>query len=203
MSDRHKAIKLWNELAAEWRGKPAKDLSHGWWVSEWSWRMGYDGEYPSYHEKVPYLKFADGLCFYVTNTNNRIYGPWDLCETEDECKSLCERKRNCAYGWDEYFHEMIRQYGLHIEINKAEAYGWFRQLPKVWTFMEMTTWNAFVNGWKAVAIDGDKCIALVRWANDNNENNFVESGALTDDGETIYVNREKKDSILDFLRRKA
>lgn len=203
MSNRHKAIKLWNELTAEWRGKPAKDLSHGYWVSEWSWSMLCDGIFPTYHEKIPYFRFEDGLCFYVTNMNNRIYGPWDLCETEEDCKALCDKKSHCGYEWDKYFGDMIRQYGLSVEIGRAEAFGWFRQIPKVWSFIETTVGNAFVNGWKVIATDGEKCIALVRWATDNNENDFVESGALTTDGEPIYVKREKKDGILDFLERKS
>lgn len=129
MSDRHKAIKLWNELTAEWKGKPAKDLSRGYWVSEWSWSPLCDGIFPSFHEKIPYFKFIDGLCFYVSGTNYRVYAQWDLCSTEQECQELCSKKNSCGYEWDTLYREKLKELGLKIEPYREKECGWFSQKP--------------------------------------------------------------------------
>lgn len=128
MTSKEKASKLWDELFAKWRWTPAKDLSHGYWVSEWSWQPICDGVFPTFHEKIPYFKFVDGLCFYVSNTNNRVYAQWDLCGTEEECKKLCDEKNQCGYEWDILYNKMLKGYALNSGIGMAHYFGWFKQV---------------------------------------------------------------------------
>lgn len=126
MSDKRKAQRLWDELYAAYKDQPLLSDTSDLWCSEWSWSGLCDGILSSHHEKYPYIQIKDGIVFYATGTNYRVYAIWDLFDNEEDCDSLCSRKNSCGYEWDVLFNRKLSEYGLKSDVNKyrMKKYGW-------------------------------------------------------------------------------
>lgn len=126
MSDKRKAEKLWEELYNKYKNQPPLNNTDDYYCSEWSWTPIYDG-YSSYqHEKYPYIQIKDGIVFYATGKNYRIYAIWDLFPTKEECDVLTHEKNNTGYEWDILYNRKCNEYGLDVEPCRMKQLGWIK-----------------------------------------------------------------------------
>lgn len=126
MSGKRRAQRLWDELYTKWKDQPPLTDTSNLWCSEWSYAGICDGIFSYQHEKYPYIQIKDGIVFYATGTNYRVYAIWDLFDNEEDCDNLCKRKNSCGYEWDTLFNRKLSEYGLKSDINKykVQEYGW-------------------------------------------------------------------------------
>lgn len=193
-SAKRRAQKLWDELSEQYRGKNRVDQGNPYWASEWSWKPIFDGFLPSKHEKYPYFAVVNGLSFYATNTNYRIYAPWDLFTEKEECQKLCDKKNSCGYEWDILYNEKLKEFGLKIEPGKAEQFGWFRYKPKVLA-LRIADWFS-ASGWPIVSQMETKpgcVVALVKWENDDG---WMDKIGLWDGKTPVFAKLEEYGQML-------
>ena len=126
MSDRRKAEKLWEELYNKYKNQPPINNTDDYYCSEWSWTPICDG-YSSYqHEKYPYIQIKDGIVFYATGKNYRVYAIWDLYPTKEECDILTHEKNNTGYEWDILYNRKCNEYRLEAEPGQMKQLGWIK-----------------------------------------------------------------------------
>lgn len=121
-----KALNLWNKLYNQYKNHPPLKNTSNLWCSEWSWFPICDGNMPSKHENYPYYQIKDGIVFYATGTNYRVYAIWDLFKTKEECDKMCDRKGECSYSWEDLWSKKLTKYGLKSNPIKMEELSWIK-----------------------------------------------------------------------------
>ncbi|MED1665640.1 hypothetical protein [Brevibacillus laterosporus] len=105
--DKANALKTMKTLSKE--KVEIKELNKTYWVSEWSWTPISDGIY-SCQEHLQQIKIFGELLTYYTGTNYRVYFPWDVYETKEECDEACRLKNSFGYDWHIAYYEFIKQH---------------------------------------------------------------------------------------------
>jgi hypothetical protein len=91
------------------------ELGKEYWVAEWGWQPICDGYYP-HKETIRYTyKDKKGQKVYITGGNFRVYLPYDIFETEDEAKTICNVKNSFGYEACEYESYMSEDIQKRVE----------------------------------------------------------------------------------------
>lgn len=122
-----RAEKVWMELYEEYKNKSPLSSTRKLWVSEWSWTPMCDGIFPFQHYLYPYFQIKDGIIFYATGTNYRVYAIWDLFNKKPDCQKLCDEKNKCGYSWEILYQRKLTEYGLQAAPNRMEELGWSKK----------------------------------------------------------------------------
>lgn len=108
-SDRTKetAMKVIQELQEDFSGYEIK-TGKTYFVSEWTWNPLTDGNIACV-EKIMYKKEINGICTLATGSSCRTYFPWDLFDSEEECREMCNFKNSFGYDWERAVEDFRKQ----------------------------------------------------------------------------------------------
>lgn len=109
--DEESALEIMELLSIE--NKDILETDEKYWVSEWSWHPISDGIY-SYEENLRSVQVTGNVVAYYTDMNYRVFFPWDIYETKEECDQVCELKNSFGYDWDMAHNKFIKRYNLQV-----------------------------------------------------------------------------------------